>query len=268
MRSRHRQVSPTQEPWQPRAAADGTTDASSSQAGSGQAGEPSDPDGGQAGEHAGGSGGQAPLCTNGYSGPKGGPRLDGPTMPPGGCAAIPTETILARYRDFQTRVPEGLYFEAEPWTASWETAPCSKSPEETKQRAAAFLGAATEQFETDWFYEAVSCPNGQPHAYRNVRCDFFDGARLAHHDVLNLGFLESLLWWATKSNVEGSALIGYSTTLGDSTDQLELCTIRTEWGSPGECDEIIVQSKQDSMQQGVVTFGPTTIVTRIPGDCH
>lgn len=221
----------------------------------------------QAGGNDGG-GGEAPICTSGYAGPTGGPRLAGPTMPPGGCAFIPTETILARYRDFQARVPEGLYYEADAGVVSWETTPCSKSPEETVQRGTALLGSAIEQFETDWFYETVSCLDGQRHAYRNVRCDYFDGTKLANPNVLNLGFLESLLWWALKSNVEGSALINYSIMLGDSTDRLELCTIRTERGGPGQCDQVIVQSKQNSIFEGVVTFGPTTEVATVPGDCH
>jgi hypothetical protein len=228
-------------------------------------GEPSPGGAGQ-----GGSSGQSSSddCQTEYSGPLGGPRLDGP-MPIGSCDLIADELILARYKDFDARVPEGSYYEPAGPIVFWGP-PCSVTLAETVRRSGLEqLGTPENQFETEWFYEATSCQNGVRRAYRNLRCDYFDGTKLSAPSVERLAFLGSLLWWSTHYNSSGSALLGYSIAIGDATEWVEFCTISTVGGDFGLCDEITLESTTHSLTyDGTVKLGEPTTVRTLKGDCH
>jgi hypothetical protein len=234
--------------------------------GAAAAGEPS-----SGGSGHGGSGGEpsGTDCETEYSGPMGGPRLEGP-MPTGGCDLIADELILARYKDFDARVPEGSYYEPTAPIAFWSSLPCSMTPTETIRRAELEqLGTLEDEFQTEWFFEAAYCQNGLRRVYRNLRCDYFDGTKLRSPSDEELAFLGSLLWWSTHYNTEGSALLGYSIMVGDATDWVQLCTIATVHGDFGLCDEITLQSTTHRLTYpGTVQLGEPTTVRTLKGDCH
>ncbi len=252
-------------------ASGGNATAGTTAAGSG--GEP-----GEAGAPSGGSGGTAgaapnPMsCDVPYAGPVAGPRATGPEPINLPCASVTDEQILARYDDNDAKVPQGSFWEPPPG-AIWAE-PCSASLEDTAANAAAAgLGEPEAEYETDWFYEATTCDGGQRRFYRNLRCDYFDGMTLANGnqgvDGQALAFLASLLWWQDNFNVTGNQLLGYSIAIGDATDWVEVCTIRTVYGDFGLCDEITLESTSHTIFfPGEVTLGEPEVVRTIQGDCH
>jgi hypothetical protein len=218
-------------------------------------------------------------CDQPYAGPSGGPRADGPRSA-ASCDSISDALILARYKDFGARVPMGLYYEpaesSEIWGAPGAMAmassqtPCSASLADTVKRATAEqLGTLEGQYTTDWFYEAAYCKNGMRDLYRNLRCDYFDGEKLVPPTDDNMVFLSSLLWWIDNHNVYGGALIGYSVTVGNATDRIELCTISSTQGDFGLCDEVRLESTTHLLVfDGQVTLGTPKVVKTLKGDCH
>ena len=227
------------------------------------------PDTDVAGRAQGGSGDdpEPVTCNSVYKGPTGRPRVDGPL--PINCVGVTDQVILARYKDFKARMPMGLYYEPADLVATWES-PCSSSLAETVKRAAARPGGTfDQQFTTDWFYEAEFCRDGLRHVYRNLRCDYFDGQKMPKQDPEALAFLASLLWWGDNANLDGSALIGYSVSIGNATDWVELCTINTVHGDFGLCDEITLQTTTDTiLYDGTVKLGQPKTLRTIKGDCH
>lgn len=183
------------------------------------------------------------------------------------CSRISDEVILSRYRD-DAHVPRGLYFEPAS-LATWAE-PCSDSLADTLTRSMMQnLGTFEGEFTTDWFHETAWCNGGLRRLYRNLRCDYFDGQRLANGSAEALAFLASLLWWQNYSNVTGSAILGYSWNIGDATDRVELCTIRTVYGDFGLCDEITLESTIHAIRVGGdVTLGEPRILRTIQGRCN
>ena len=208
------------------------------------------------------------ACDSPYAGPNGGPRPDGPE-PTGSCAGISDTVLLARYDDFKARVPQGLYYEAASPVEHWEL-PCAMSLAETSDRGSKLqLGTAKGKFTTDWFYEAEFCQGNTRHVYRNLRCDYFDGEKLANPDPENLAFLGSLLWWADNWNHSGAALLGYAVTIGDATDWVELCTLDSTSGDFGLCDEVRLMATPDLVRfGGKVTLGQPELLRSLKGKCH
>ena len=217
-----------------------------------------------------GVGGQDALltCSNPYTGPTGGPRIDGPEST-GSCAGIDDATLIARYDDFKARVPQGLYYEAESPSQRWEL-PCSMSEAETAARGSKLqLGTAKATFKTDWFYEAEFCSMNERLVYRNLRCDYFDGTTLADPSPENLAFLGSLLWWADNWNLSGAAVLGYAVTIGNATDWVEMCALETNHGDFGLCDEVRLQRTQHRVRfGGEVTLGMPELMRTAKGKCR
>ena len=221
-------------------------------------------------EPLGGDSGQDPVldCDKPYAGPTGGPRQDGP-MPTGSCASIDDMTLLSRYDDIKARVPQGLYYEASSPVQTWEL-PCSNSVDETAARGTKLEpGTAKGRFKTDWFYEAEFCQGKTRAVYRNLRCDYFDGTKLANPTPENLAFLGSLLWWANNWSLGGGALLGYAVTIGDATDWVEMCTLETTFGDFGLCDELRLQRTQHLVRfGGEVVLGQPELVRAVKGKCR
>jgi hypothetical protein len=221
----------------------------------------------------GGTGGSILDCTTQYT-PAGGPRPDGPPVL-GSCASLSDAEILARYDDFAAKVPQGLYWEPS-MIAFWED-PCSPSLAQTVTRSSsAGLGTFDAQFETAWFYEAAYCQNGLRRVYRNLRCDYFDGTTIRLPPEVSrvpmpqdLAFLASLLWWRDNGNIGGNALLGYSIAIGNATDWVEMCTLRTTYGDFGLCDEITLESTTHTLRfGGTVELGTPSVIRTIQGRCR
>lgn len=220
---------------------------------------------------AGAGDGQDPRlsCDTPYAGPTGGPCVDGPQPTTGSCAAMDDALIVARYGDFKARVARGLYCEEPGAFQHWEL-PCSNSLAETVERGSKRnLGTAKGKFTTDWFYEAEFCDGKTRGVYRNLRCDYYDGAKLTPATPENLAFLRSLLWWAENWNHDGSALLGYTVTVGDATDSIEMCSLEATYGDFGLCDEVRLLSAQDSILfGGAVQLGDAKLLRTVKGRCH
>gem|GEM_PF-2109637 len=247
--------------------------------GSGVAGAPD----GEAGA-SGGAGGKLPdfpggagagplACSEPYAGPSGGPRVDGP-IGLQTCASIPDEVVLARYKDRAARVPQGLYYEPSESITFWNE-PCSSSAEETVARGATGgMGTFVDSFSNEWFHEAVYCFNGVRRIERNLRCDYFDGSKLAKPTPDRLAFLASLLWWGKYNNLEGSVILGHSTQIGDATDVVEMCTLSVTYGDFGLCDEMRLESTKHLLEITSGTIGYTVrlgmpqVLRTLKGDCN
>jgi len=272
--------------------------AGSSNGGSGVAGAANNagsgsPNGGGSGVagamHVGGVGGKVPdpadggagqnslACSATYAGPSGGPRADGP-MNLQGCAAIADEVVLARYKDRSARVPQGFYYEPTENITFWNE-PCSESEQETVTRGApGGMGTLLGSYESEWFYEAVYCSNDSVRRIqRNLRCDYFDGSKLANATPERVAFLASLLWWGDNGNVDGSATLGYTVVVGDATDVIDLCTVRVTYGDFGLCDEVRLESTKHRLEMigvesGVPQFrvklGTPEVIRTLRGTCH
>ncbi|MEI9941423.1 MAG: hypothetical protein WDO69_29745 [Pseudomonadota bacterium] len=226
--------------------------------------------GGKVPDFPGGAAGEGPLsCSALYAGPSGGPRANGPADL-GDCTAIPDEVVLARYKDYAARVPQGLYYEPNESITFWHE-PCSKSAEETVARGATDgMGTFVESYESEWFYEAVYCFNDSVRRIeRSLRCDYFDGSKLANPTPERVAFLASMLWWASNNNVGGSAILGHSVAIGDATDVVGLCTISVTYGDFGLCDEVRLESTKHLLRaNGGVELGSPQVIRTLEGDCH
>ena len=107
------------------------------------------------------------------------------------------------------------------------------------------MGTFVESFSSEWFYEAVYCfENRVRRIERNLRCDYFDGSKLANPTPERLAFLASLLWWGNYYDLSGSAILGHTVTIGDATDVVDFCTISVTTGDFGRCDEVRVVNTQ------------------------
>jgi hypothetical protein len=260
----------------------------------GVAGSPNGTDGevagafhGHGGENAGTAGkspdlpgaGAGPLsCSTPYAGPSGGPRSDGPADL-GSCAAIPDSLILARYKDSSARVPQGLYYEGSESITFWNE-PCSKSLDETVDRGATGgMGAFIDAYSNDWYHEAVYCLNGSVRRIeRNLRCDYFDGTKLANPTPERLAFLASMLWWSENANLGGSTILGHSLISGGATDVVELCTLSVVYGDFGLCDQVQLESTKHMLRlagsgapdaaQFSIELGKPQVVRTLEGDCN
>jgi hypothetical protein len=227
--------------------------------------KPNDPAGG-----ASGNGGSSSFsCSKPYSGSQGGPRPDGPEPIVSVCSAIPDEVIVTRFESFASRVPHGFYYEPEEPITFWKE-PCSMSEADTVARGPTDgMGTFEASYTTPWFYEASYCLDGLRRTERNLRCDYFDGQKLAPHTQENLLFFASLRWWRDHHNVSGAAIIGYSVMVGNATDWVDLCTISGSVGDFGLCDEIRVERTRLSIfVDGKVTVGATEPVRTVKGTCH
>jgi hypothetical protein len=241
-------------------ASGGAADAGSANGGAGAGA------GGKVPDSLGGSPNSQYACSAPYAGPSGGPRADGP-MALSGCQTIADDVVLARYNDDPGRVPRGLYYE--PTFAFWHE-PCSKSAEETVARGPTDgRGTFVESYSNEWFYEAVYCfDNSLRRVERNLRCDYFDGTKLAMPSPERLAFLASLLWWGEYGNSD-DVLSGYSVTIGDATDVVELCTISTVHGDFGLCDEVRLETTRHLLSvDGTVKLGTPELIRTLKGDCH
>ena len=205
-------------------------------------------------------------CASPYT-PEGGPRPDGPASL-SACSLISDADILARYDDPAAKVPRGLYWE--PSTIAFWEDPCSSSVAETVTRSSAQgLGTFDAQFETQWFYEAVYCQNGVRRAYRNLRCDYFDGTMLRTPLPEELAFLASLLWWQDNGNFGGAVFLGYSIAVGNATDWVEVCTLRTTYGDFGLCDQITLEGTTHILRiDGTVELGTASVIRTLQGRCR
>lgn len=210
------------------------------------------------------------ACSAPYAGPTGGPRGDGPIEELNSCATIPDAIVLARYKNYAARVPRGLYYEPTESITFWQE-PCSKSPEETIARGPTDgMGTFVESYSNEWFFEAVYCFNDSVRRIeRNLRCDYFDGTKLAKPTPERLAFLASLLWWGNYNNLGGSAILGHSIAIGNATDTVDFCTISVTTGDFGLCDEVRVENTRHLLQvDGTVKLGTPEVIRTLKGDCH
>lgn len=208
-------------------------------------------------------------CSAPYAGPTGGPRVDGP-IDLGACAGIADDVVLARYKDYAARVPRGLYYEPSESITFWGE-PCSKSVEDTISRGPQDgMGTFVTAYSTDWFYEAVYCfDNTVRRTQRNLRCDYFDGTKLATPTAANAAFLASLLWWSDKANQGGVAILGHAVAIGDATDVIELCTVEVTGGDFGTCDEVrLVSTRHRLVVDGTFKPGSPEVIRSLKGECH
>jgi len=236
-------------------------------AGDGNAGASSG-SGGKLPDFPGGAGAGPLACSAPYAGPSGGPRADGP-MALGSCQAIPDDVVLARYKEYSARVPRGLYYEPNESITFWNE-PCSKSMKETAARGATDgLGTLSGSFQNEWYYEAVYCFNDLRRIERNLRCDYFDGSQLAEPTPERLAFLASLLWWGSNGNSSGAAILGYSVSVGDATDVVDLCTISVTHADFGLCDEVRLESTKHRLRvPNGVELGTPQVIRTLEGDCQ
>lgn len=269
-------------PPEPEATGGASPSAGTSSGGAPVTGSSSDGGGDEAGRSSsgasGGVGGKLPdfpagapnnplACSASYAGPSGGPRVDGP-MPLGSCQNIPDDVVLARYQDSAARVPQGLYYEPSESITFWKE-PCANSPEETVNRGPTDgLGTFVKSYSSEWFYEAVYCiDNSLRRIERNLRCDYFDGTKLAMPSTERLAFLASLIWWG-HSNSDG-VVLGYSVSIGDATDVVDLCTISSVHGDFGLCDEVHLEdTRHRLMFDGSVVLGTPEVIRTLKGQCH
>lgn len=227
--------------------------------------------GGTAGSGGGtaGTGGEPNDCANPYDGPIGGPRAEGPEMVAQVCDQVSDEDILARYKDLDRKVPQGLYWEP-PGTLSWWGEACSENPAETLDHAnERSIGDVEGQVSSDWSYEVAGCYEGSRRVYSDLSCDYFDGTTLAGSTAEDLAYLASLLWWIDNGNLTGAQILGYASMVGGATDLILLCTIRTSFGDFGLCDQITLQQTMHSITvDGAVSLGEPDTVRTIEGDCN
>lgn len=225
--------------------------------------------GGKVPDPTGGSGGSDLLkCDGPFHGPSGRPRSDGPADL-GGCAAITDAVLLARYKDWSARVPQGYYYEPNDSIQFWKD-PCSKSVDETVARGPTDgKGTFIESSSSEWFYEADYCNNGVRRLELNLRCDYFDGNKLANPTVDRLAFLAGLLWWSKQHNNASAVLLGHAVAGGNAVDIVELCTLETSFGDFGLCDELRLQTTNYNMDlNGRVTIGATQTIRTVKGKCN
>jgi hypothetical protein len=227
-----------------------------------------------AGGSAGAGGAPVPnnRCTGPYT-PAGGPRPDGPELIIDNCANIGDDVILARYDDFEARIPQGLYHDPNQASGVYQE-PCSDALEDTLARAAQVAQASDIGMEEGgvtmpWFYGATYCrDSGVRWLYRNLRCDYYDGTTFAGSSQ-DVPFLASVLWATEYENLSGAHILGYSISIGDFTDQIEMCTIQTVGGDFGLCDEITLYSTVHRLQaDGVLVLGEPMPIRTIEGECN
>jgi hypothetical protein len=216
--------------------------------------------------------GNSPLACNApYAGPTGGPRGDGPPEQLGACASIPDAIVLARYKDYAARVPQGLYYEPIENIAFWNE-PCSNSAEETVAKGPSEgMGTFVESFSSEWFYEAVYCyENSVRRIERNLRCDYFDGVTLANPTPARLVFLASLLWWGNYyDDLGAAAILGHTVTSDDASDIVDFCSVSVTTGDFGRCDDVrVVNTQHLLMFDGTVKLGTPEVVRILKGNCH
>ena len=219
----------------------------------------------------GGAGGTGNLgdCLTPYTGPIGGPRADGPAPSVGTCESIPDASILQRYKDETQKTPMGLYWEPPGVVSLWE-ANCSESLEDTLMRSAsAPLGNQEGSLASEWSYEVSGCDNGSRRIFSNLRCDYFDGSVLQNGSYDKLAYLASVLWWMNNGNLGGSQILGFTGSIGDATDVVQMCTIRTTFGDFGLCDEITLEVSIHRIVAGsAVTLGEPMPIRTLQGDCN
>src|SRR5690606_13893945 len=180
------------------ASSGGNGGSSGSSGASGEGGGASGGNGGTAG-----AGGDPADCTVPFTGPIGGPRSDGPEPLLTPCDQLSDEVILARYKDFDQKTPQGLYWEP-PGIVSWWEEPCSESLDETLERSSERqLGEVDGQSSSDWSHQVSGCYGDSRRVYSNISCDYFDGTQLANGNGQELAYLASLLWWMDHGNVTG-----------------------------------------------------------------
>jgi hypothetical protein len=185
------------------------------------------------------------------------------------CDQVSDEDILARYKDLDAKVPQGLYWEP-PGTLAWWGEACSESPAETLDHANERpIGDVEDQVSSDWSYEVSGCYEGSRRVYSDLSCDYFDGTTLAGSTYEDLAYLASLLWWIDNGNLTGAQILGYASMVGGATDLILLCTIRTSFGDFGLCDQITLQQTMHSITvDGTVSLGEPDTVRTIQGDCN
>lgn len=228
--------------------------------GGGVGGKPPDPMGGVAGELS---------CATTPSPPRAGPREDGPASI-SDCNGVSDELLFERFADPLLRVPRGLFFEPDPWIVLWND-PCSSSLDETAMRGpTGGMGVLESKVENNpWFYEASYCYMGVRRRERNLRCDYFDGKMLSDRQPDHYGLFASLLWWRDHANLSGAAILGFSLTIGDATDAVELCTIEGTRGDFGLCDEIrLLSTRHVILASGEVKLGSPVVLRVVNGNCH
>ena len=238
--------------------------------GSGTSGSASAGAGGKLPDFPGGAPSGPLTCTTAYEGPTGGPRGDGPIEELNSCTTIPEPIVLARYKNFEARVPRGLYYEPVESITFWQE-PCAKSEQELVDRGPTDnKGTFLASYSNEWFYEAVYCFNDSVRRIeRSLRCDYFDGSKLANPTPERLAFLASQLWWAEHYNEGGAAILGHAVTIGNATDVVDLCTISATIGDFGLCDEVRVENTKYVLSaDGTVKLGTPEVIRTLKGDCH
>jgi hypothetical protein len=132
------------------------------------------------------------------------------------------------------------------------------------------LGELEAEFATPWFYETSYCgENNVRRVYRSLRCDYFDGTTLSENTGEALSFLASLLWWKDNGFMHGNVLLGHSVTVGNATEWVQTCSLRTVFGDFGLCDEITLETSPHLVRfDGEVMLGEPEVVRTIQGDCH
>jgi hypothetical protein len=215
-----------------------------------------------------GGGAGALSCASPYTPPSGGPRSEGPALFHD-CADAPDEDIIERFESFDARVPQDLYFEAGDAIVFWKD-PCASSLTETVMRGPTDgLGSLEGQAENDWFYEASYCYMGLRRRERNLRCDYFDGKKLADLNPANYGLFASLLWWREHANQSGAGILSSSVAIGSATDSVELCTFEGTRGDFGLCDSIrVMRTRHVITANHEVRLGTPEVVRTVNGKCH
>jgi hypothetical protein len=194
------------------------------------------------------------------------------------CADISDEDVLRAVYD-GIKVPPG-YFADAPETGAWAVWDKACAPDLESTRAAA-LAEAEEVFgeltgverTTPYFYEVDIAQSGAfTEHFRQTRCDYFDGSKLAgapHTSPEALAELAIYSWYARWANAAGYAAVGGVSGERDSGFTFTLCAAQTTFGECGACDTIaLLESSYSMTKEGFVeqTSSPA-LVRLIHGRC-
>jgi hypothetical protein len=200
-----------------------------------------------------------------------------------------TKFVYCRESVPEPYVPAGFY--AEPFGSSilrWSE-PCSPSLAETHARASEWGNSTTAPgapFEilsdsgTDFFFEAVirfynatATGDALTYAYRNTRCDYFDGATLKgapFESTDAIGKLAGYLWFVNDGRVTGSHILGHFTSFTSTRAVATLCHTKFVHGDWNQCDQIEVLETDYVLDRatGSVAIQQPIVAVSASGECH
>ena len=124
---------------------------------------------------------------------------------------------------------------------------------------------------TDRFYEVDAIRAQFTMHFRNTRCDWYGGGRLAggpHDGPEALGDLAGYLWFTRHHNTGGFKILGGQGFVGDASHFYELCHVGTTFGDFGLRDEITLRktSYRLGLPDGPVEILEEGVIRRIQGN--